>query len=804
MIHDLRLAVRLLLKSPGFAAVAVLALGLGIGANTAIFSVINAVFLRPLPYAEPERLVRLASTQPELNLTRANFSYPRYLAVRDRQEVFSHLAFAAGNGFTVTGRGDPQQVNGFYASANYFETLGVTMLLGRGFTADEDRKGGPPVAVLGHHFWRHYFNADPGVLERTITIDGVPHTVIGVLPPAMSEFPLDQVGLWVPRPAEVPYVVPAQLDNGGFFFQVIARLKPGITLEQAQRNVEVIAAAYRAASPRNVDAPSTAEVIPLLEDLVGNQRRTYSLLFAAIGCVLLIACANVANLLLARFTGRRKEIAVRFALGARRGRIVRQLLVESLLVALAGAVLGLTLAHWGLSALLNLGEGLIPRALEISIDPAALGFTALIALLTGLGTGVLPAFQAAATDVHEALKESARGSSGPQDRLRSALLVGEIALSLVLLVASGLLLTSFARLQRVSPGFEPRGVFLAQLALPFDQYPAGPKLVGFYRQLHAKLATLPGVKSAALADRIPLTGFPGPAPVAVVGRPIPPMSERASANRHLVSPGHFATLGIPLRAGRDFDERDSPDVPHVAIINEAFAKKHFPGEDPVGRTLITGMGQLPSQVVGVAADIRSTNLHTPPEPDYYLPALQRPENFTTILLRTEGDPAAMTNSVRAALREIDPNLPLLNPQTMEVQIAQTVADRRLAMFLLAGFAVLALVLANIGIYSVTAYLVSQRTNEIGIRMALGATPRDVMQLVVGHGVKLALLGIALGLVAAFAVTRLMQQALFEVQAYDPLLYGGLSLLILAVSALACWWPARRATKVDPLVALRAE
>lgn len=801
---DLRYALRQLAKSPAFTFVAVLALGLGIGANTAIFSVINSVFLQPLPYAEPERLVRLASTQPELNLTRANFSHPRYLAVKERQEVFSHLAFAAGNGFTVTGRGDPQQVVGFFATANYFETLGVTPMLGRGFNADEDRPGGPPVVVLGHHYWQQQFRGNPAALDKPLTLDGVPHTIIGVLPPAMSEFPLNQVGLWVPRPAEVPYVVPAQLDNGGFFFQVIGRLKPGVTVEQAQRNIDVIAAAYRESHPRNVDAPSKAEVLPLLEDLVGPQRRIYSLLFAAIGCVLLIACANVANLLLARFVGRRKEIAVRFALGARRAQVVRQLLIESLLVALAGAVVGVTFAHWSLSALLGLGENLIPRALEIRIDSLALAFTAAIALATGLGMGLLPALQAAATDVNESLKESARGSSGAQNRLRSALLVVEISLSVVLLVAAGLLLTSFSRLQRISPGFEPKGVFIAQLALPFDQYPSGPKLVNFYRELYGKMTRLPGTKSAALSDRIPLTGFPAPAPVAVQGKPIPPMSERASANRHLVSPNYFSTLGIPLRAGRDFDERDHADSPHVVIINEAFARKHFGDENPLGRTLITGMAQLPSQIVGVVADIRSTNLHTPPEPDYFLPALQRPENFTTIVLRSEGDPSAMTNVVRAALRELDPNLPLLNPQTLETQIAQTVADRRLAMFLLAGFAGLALVLASIGVYSVMAYIVSQRVNEIGIRMALGASPGDVMRMVLTQGLKLALLGIVIGLAGALAVTRLMQQVLFDVQAHDPLIYASLAAVILAVAAVACWWPARRATKVDPLIALRAE
>ncbi|WP_415907134.1 ABC transporter permease [Oleiharenicola sp. Vm1] len=802
MTTDLRYAWRQLAKSPGFTLVAVLALALGIGANVALFSVINSVFLRPLPYHEPDRIVRLSSTNEQQNFTRIGFSYPRYLAVRGGQQVFSELALGVFNGFTLTGRGDPQQVAGMHIDANFLPVLGVQPLLGRNFNADEDRPGGEPVVMLSHAFWQKQFNADPSVLGQALVLDGRPHTIIGVLPPALSAFPFNQQQVWVPRPAEVPFLVPAQLDGGGFFFQAIARLKPGVSLRQAQENLDVIAGAYRAANPKNVDAPSRAELVPLLEDAVGDQRRTYLLLFGAVGCVLLIACANVANLLLARFVGRRKEIAVRFALGARRAQVVRQLVIESLLVAVTGGVLGVLLAQWTLGALVTLGDNLIPRALEIGLDPRALGFALLVALATGVGMGLLPALQAAGVDVNDTLKDATRGSSGSGQRLRSGLLVAEISLSLVLLIAAGLLLTSFARLQGVAPGFEPRGVFVAQIA-PSPQKYHGEKLVTFYEQLYAKLQGLPGIQAAAVSDRVPLTGNQTPAPVAVAGRPLPALSERANANRHLVSPRYFTTLGIPLRAGRDFDERDSSKVPHVAIINEAFARKHFPDEDPLGRTLITGMGQLPSQIVGVVADVRSTTLNTPPEPDYFLPALQRPENFTNILVRTAGDPAGAASLVRAALKEIDPDLPLLNPQPLTARIAQSVANRKLAMLLLAGFAGLALLLASIGVYSVMAYLVAQRTAEIGIRMALGASPENVMTMVLGQGLRLALLGVVVGLGVAFAVTRLMQQALFGVQPHDPLIYAGLSLTILAVAALACWLPARRATKVDPLIALRA-
>ncbi len=802
MTTDFRYAWRQLAKSPGFTFIAVLALALGLGANVALFSVVNSILLRPLPYQAPDRLVRLSSTNEQQNFTRIGFSHPRYLAVQSGQQVFSDLAFSVGNGFTITGRGDPQQVFGTHVTANFLPTLGVQPLLGRNFSADEDRPGGEPVVMLSHAFWQRHFNADPSVLGQALTLDGRPHTIIGVLPPAMSAFPFNQQQVWVPRPAEVPFLVPAQLDGGGFFFQAIARLKSGASLRQAQENMDVLAASYRDANPKNVDAPSRIELVPLLEDAVGDQRRTYFLLFGAVGCVLLIACANVANLLLARFVGRRKEIAVRFALGARRAQVVRQLVIESLLVAIIGGVLGVLLAQWSIGALVTLGENLIPRVHEIALDPLALGFAVAIALATGVGMGVLPALQAAHVDVNDALKDATRGSSGAGSRLRSTLLVAEIALSLVLLIAAGLLLTSFARLQGVAPGFEPSGVFTAQIAPSPLKY-RGEKLVTFYEQLNEKLQTLPGVKAAALTDRVPLTGNQTPAPVAVAGRPVPPMSERPNANRHLISPRYFTTLGIPLRAGRDFDARDSSKVPHVVIINETFARKHFPNEDPLGRTLITGMGQMPSQIVGVVADVHSTNLNTPPEPDYFLPALQRPENFTSLLIRTEGDPAGATALVRSALKEIDPDLPLLNPQPLTALIAQNVANRKLAMFLLAGFAGLALLLASIGVYSVMAYLVTQRTSEIGIRMALGASPENVMTMVLHEGLRLALAGIVVGLTVALSVTRLMQQALFGVQPHDPLIYAGLSLTILAVAALACWLPARRATKVDPLAALRA-
>ena len=803
MLFEFRYAVRQLVKSPWFTLVAVVGLALGIGANVALFSVINSVFLRPLPYPDADRLVRLSSTNQSQNLTRVGFSYPRYLEVQQRQQVFSHLALSAGNAFTLTGRGDPEQLVALHASAALLPALGVEPMLGRNFSADEDRPGGPPVALVSHRAWRDRFNGDPSLIGQALILNGAPYTVIGILPDTASAFPLNQIQVWVPRPAEVPYLVPSQLNNGGFFFQAIARLRPDVSLEQARDAMNVIAAGYQTANPSNVDAPSHIEVVPLLDDAVGEQRRSYFMLFGAVGCVLLIACANIANLLLARFAARRKEIAARFALGATRSHVVRQMVMESLLLALLGGVVGVLLAQWALGAVTTLGANLIPRVVEIRLDTTALLFSLVIALATGVGIGLLPALQAARVNVNETLKEATRGSTGTGQRLRAGLLVAEVSLSLMLLIAAALLLTSFSRLQRVQPGFSPDGVFTAQLVVPPQRYDRD-KLVAFFEQFYNRLANLPSSSSAALTDRVPLTGAQTPAPVAVMGRSVPPMSERPHANRHLVSPKFFATLGIPIRAGRDFDERDSARVPHVVIINETFARRHFPGEDPIGRTLITGMGQLPSQVVGVVADVRSTGLNTPPEADYFLPALQRPETFTNILVRTNLGPIETAALVREALRTVDADLPLLQPQTLTASIAQTTADRKLALVLLGGFSVLALVLASLGVYSVMANLVARRTSEIGIRMALGASPGMVLRMVLGQGRRLTLLGIVLGIAGAYFISKLMQQALFEVDPAEPLVYLGVAALLLLIAEFASWLPARRATRIDPVIALRSE
>ena len=793
-------AVRQLRTSPGFAIVAVTGIALGIGATVALFSVVNAVLLRPLPYHEPDRLVRLASTHPESNLTRAAFSYPRFLDVHQRQQVFSDLALSAGNTFTLTGGGEPEQVIGRRASATLLPTLGLQPILGRNFSLDEDRPGGPAVVLISRRIWQQRFNSDGGVLGQALTLDGAPHTIVGVLPDAATAFPLDDSPVWLPRPSEV--VTAAQLQGGYYYFQAFARLKPGVALDQARAAMSVIAAGYRTEHPGNVDAPSTIEVVPLLDDAVGARRTSYLLLLGAVGCVLLIACANIANLLLARFVGRRREIAARFALGASRGDVVRQLVSESMLLAAVGGVVGVLIARVALHIVVAIGTHVIPRAADISLDPVALGVALAATLGTGLLIGLLPAVQASSVNVLDALKSGGRGALGSGRRLRAGLLVVEVSLSMVLLIAAGLLLTSFTRLQRIDPGFEPEGVFTAQIELP-AQYPAARRLA-FYEQFSQRLAALPGVSSAALSDRLPLTGGLPPTPVAVAGRPLPPLSERGQAIRHLVSEPYFQTLGIALRAGRGFDARDHATAPHVAIINDTFARRYFPGEDPVGRTLITGMAQRPAQVVGVVADIRGETLSTPPQPEYFLPLRQRPESSTNVLLRSQLPPTAVTPIVREALRAIDPDLPLLQPGALTTRIAQTMADRKLALLLLSAFAALALALATLGVYSVMTHLVAFRTSEIGLRMALGASPAAAMRMVLGHGRRLTLAGIALGVAGALVVSRLMQQALFQVDPAEPLVYVVLSLTLLLVAEAAAFVPARRATRIDPVVALRSE
>ena len=804
MIDTFKYALRSLRQAPGFTLLAVLALALGIGANSAIFSIINALFLRPLPYAQPERIVQLTSSEPARQIVQGGFSWPRLLAVQERQDVFSEVSVSSFNAYTVTGLGDPEQVQALLVSQNYFPLLGVAPALGRSFTADEEKAGGPDVVMLSYGYWLNHFGAKPEAIGQSLTLDGKPHTIVGVLPKDLAAFPLNQIALFTPRPYETPGLTQQQIDNGGFFYGVLARLKPGATLQQARAQMDTIAQGYAVAHSTNADAKSQITADFLLDDLVGNQRQTYATLFAAVAAVLLIACANVANLVLARFSRRRKEVAIRFALGAKRSHIMAQFLTESVLLALAGGAVGLLLAAISLRGVVSAGHNFIPRVEGVSLDPAVLLFTLAVAVGAGLLLGIVPAMQASMHVVNDALKESGRGSTSDRsrNRFRSGLFIAEIAVSFVLLIVTSLLIASFARIHDVQTGFRADGVFVGFVLVPPAQYPARTEgTANFYRRLYERLQTIPGAKSVALSDNPPLSGNNGQAPFAVVGRPVPPVAEQPLAVRHLISPNRFALLGIPFVAGRDFNLQDTPSSPAVIIINQSMAKKLFGDENPLGQKMVTGMAQAQAEIVGVVADNHTTTLTADPVPEMFYPVLQRPENFTGILARTDGDPLALTASVRAALHDVDPGLPVTNPDTLQHLVDQSVADRQLTMSLLAVFAALALVLAMLGVYSVMAYSVTQRASEIGIRMALGARANDVQVMVLRQGMRLTGVGVALGAIVALVASQLIAALLFKVRPADPLIYLGVCALLAAVAAAACWLPSRRAARVDPMSAL---
>ncbi|HEV7672175.1 MAG TPA: ABC transporter permease [Thermoanaerobaculia bacterium] len=805
-MKTLRYAIRSLLKSPGFTVVAVVALALGIGANAAIFSLVEAIFLQPLPYEHPERLVAINSSAPEQGLDQAPLSWPRYEVLRERQQVFSDLSVSIFIAYTVTGLGDPEQFQALMVSRNFFSVLGVEPALGRTFVAEEGKPGGPPVVILSNGFWRSHFGGESDAIGKTLTLDGKPHTIVGVMPARVSSFPLAQTQLFTARPFEAPFLNPKQIADGGFFFNVFARMRPGVELPQVRAEMDVIRKSYAQTHATNADAKSAVTAGLLLDNLVGDQRGTYAMLFGAVAAVLLIACANVANLVLARFARRRKEIGIRVSLGAQRAHIVTQLLVESMLLALAGAALGLGFAWASLRLVTRFGADQIPRADEIGLDPTVLAFTLGVALVTGLALGLLTALSTPIRSAGATVRDSSHGSISDRSRNRfhAALLIAEIAASFVLLVATGLLVSSFLKIRDVQPGFRSDHTFVGFITIPAERYPwRGESTVNFYSRLYHRLQEIPGAQQVALSDNPPLSGNNGQSPFAVIGRPLLPASERPLAIRHLISPGRFALLGIPIVAGRDFDEHDGLAGQQVIIVNEAMAKQLFPHESPLGHTLVTGMMGLEAVIVGVVANSHTASLTAPPGPEMFYPVLQRPEQFTGILIRTETDPAALARTVRAAVADVDPSVALTNPGTLQQIVDQSMAGRKLTMSLLIAFAGLALLLASLGVYSVMAYSVAQRSAEIGVRMALGASAGTVQKMVLRHGMTLAGVGLAIGLAAALALTRLMTTLLFDVGASDPLVYLSIGLLLSAVAALACWLPSRRAARVDPVRALEA-
>jgi putative ABC transport system permease protein len=800
--QDAKYGIRVLLRSPGVTFVAVLALALGIGANTAIFSVVNAVLLRPLPYAQPEQLIVLMNVNQQRGSTQPSFSFLNFADYRAQNGSFEALAAYTSSSAALTGE-TPEQVQGIYATADLFKVLSTTAALGRAFVAEDERAGGVPIVVISHGMWQRRFGADPNIIGRRITLDGMSRTVVGVLPPGFQfQFTDEPPEFWAPMdPADN-----MNKQRGANYLHVLGRLRQGVSRQQAETEMKSIAARLEQ-QYRSDNANRTVKLVSAQEDLVGDLRPTLLVLLGAVAFVLLIACANVANLLLARAAGRGREIAVRVALGASRLRIIRQLLTESLLLSAIGGGLGLLLSVWGIDLLGAVVPADIPRFGETRLDLTVLAFTLGATLLTGIVFGLAPALSATKLDLNEALKAGGRGAGEGRGRhrMRSLLIVSEVALSLVLLVGAGLLVKSFLHLRSVNPGFDAQRVLTASLSLPAAKFKEDEQQLRFIEQVTARAAQIPGVLAVGAIMPLPFSGNNISVSYAVDGQPEPPPGERPVSGARVITPGYLRAMSIPVVKGRDFTAQDKTDAPKVIVINESLARKHFSGVDPIGKRLSLGLNEINGEIVGIVGDVRSNNLMKEAGPEFYVPYAQVPFGDVSLVVRTSADdPTLMTKALRSAVQEIDSDQPLYEIRTMNALVSESISRQRFSMTLLALFAALALALACVGIFSVMSFLVTQRTHEIGIRMALGAQARDVLRMVIGQGMRLTLVGIALGLPAAFALTRVMRGLLYGVSATDPLTFACVSVLLALTALLACSIPARRAAKVDPMVALRYE
>jgi putative ABC transport system permease protein len=803
-LQDLRFAVRMLRKSPGFTAVAVIALALGIGANTAIFSVVNTVLLRPLPYKDPDQLVMVWEDATRHGYPRDTPAAANFVDWRDQNSVFTGMAAIADMNFNLTGTGDPERLKGRRVSANLFPLLAVDPQLGRVFSAAEDQPGAAKVTLLSYRLWQRGFGGDPAIVGKPLTLNSETYTIVGVMP-ARFQFPEKDDELWVPIALDAS----AAANRNRHYLEVLARLKPGVTLQQARTEMTTIGARLQQQYPKS-NADLGVAVTSLHEHLVGDIKPALLILLGAVGLVLLIACANVANLLLARAAIRQKEIALRVALGARRWRLLRQFMTESVLLATVGGIVGLAIAYVGLVLLRTFIPENISQAREISLDFKVLGFTLLVSILTGLVFGLAPAIQAARLNQSETLKEGGRdsvtGRSGK--RIRGLLVTAEVAVSLVLLIAAGLLINSFLRLRNIDPGFRVDHLLTMKIELPEPKYEEMERRTTFYNDLIQRVQSLAGVRAAAVTTNLPLYRQGNSISVRLEGKPEPQPGQELIVVTRIVSPGYFDTMSIPLLAGRPISDQDSETSPNVVVISETMAKRFWPGEESIGKRLAAGRVRSDAdwiQVVGIVKDVRQFELNAEPRPQMYLSYRQAdffaPED---LVVRTDIEPASVAVTVRKAVWEIDKDQPVSNIRTMEDILADSIARQRFSMLLLGVFAGVALLLAAVGIYGVMSYSVAQRTHEIGIRMALGAQTGAVLKLAVGYGLKLVLAGVAVGLVAAFILTRLMSTLLFGVTPTDPATFALISLLLISVAALASYIPARRATKVDPLIALRYE
>ncbi len=801
--QDLRYGMRMLLKHPFFTLVAMLALALGIGANTAIFSVVNAVLLRPLSFDAPDRLARVYVTVPKRGVTKYPTSFLTFADWREQNQVFENIAAYTSSSATLTGIDAPQQIDGTMTSGDFFAVLKAQPALGRVYTRAEETPDSH-VAVISHGLWQRRFGADEQIVGRQITLDGEPTTVIGVMPAGFA-YPFDQprIDFWSPlNPKDE-----TNAFRGANYLSVVARLRQGASLEGAQAEMTTIAQRIEEANP-DLSRGRGINIVALQEDVVGDIRPALLVLLGAVCFVLLIACTNVANLLLARAASRQKEITIRAAMGATRWRIVRQLMTESLLLSLSGGALGLLLAVWGIDLLVAaIPEG-IPRVGEINLDARVLFFTLVASVLTGLLFGLAPALQVSKPDLNEGLKEGGRGSTegAGRNRVRGLLVISEVTLSLVLLVGAGLLMRSFLELRDVKPGFNPHGVLTANVSLPAARYGQEESQTAFFQNVLQHAAALPGVRSVGAVDPLPLSGNLAQNILTIEGRPPLAVADRLTTNARVVTPGYFDAMSIPVVKGRVFNEHDAKDAPKVLVVNETLARKYFPGEDAVGKRIGLSIAKnMTGEIVGVVGDVKHVSLDKEAGVECYVNYLQVPDAAMTLVARSESnDPASLSAALRKAVEEVDKDQPLSDVQTMDQWLASSVARRRFNTLLLGVFALVALLLAAVGIYGVMSYTVTQRTKEIGIRLALGARASDVQRMVVGQGMALILIGVSVGLVAAFALTRVMSSLLFGVSATDPLTFIGVSALLASVALVACLIPARRATKVDPMVALRYE
>jgi predicted permease len=800
LTQDLRFGLRLLRKNPGFTAVAVFTLALSIGANAAIFDVVNGVLLKPLPYKEPDRIVRVFENRPRF--PKFPISPANFLDYRERNDVFDDFATFARGDLDLSVNDRPERLTGMRVSHGFFHLLGFEPELGRAFLPTDEINGNEHVAIISRALWERSFGKDAAIIGAPVTLSGLSFTIIGVIGSGLQHVGGDYHSL--PHGGNVDVWWPLTMDpkvRTSHFLNAIARLKPGITREQAEARMNVIAQQLEEQHPEDKDW--RIRIVSLRDEIVGGAQTMLLILFGAAGFVLLIACVNIANLLLATATARQKEIAVRTALGAGRLRLIRQMLTESLLIAVAGGVAGLLVARWGIEALVALGPKQIPRLHMLSLDWRTFAFALTASLLTGALFGLAPALQISKVNLNESLKEGGRGSSGGSrhNRLRGLLVIAEVSLAFVLLIGAGLLMRTFFYLQKVDPGFNPERVLTATIDLPGARYSTGRKASSFYRELIARLAALPGVQGAAATSDLPWTGYDENTSFGIEGRQFSD-DEYPSAQYHFATPDYFRALGIPLLAGRFFSEADDADAPRVIVINKSMADRYWPDADAVGkRVRLWGETRM---IAGIVGDLKDSPGELRAKPGFFFPVTQQAQSNLVLVVRTERDPMNLLAAMRSEIAALDKELPLSDIRTLEQIASSAVARTRFTMLLLSVFAGVALLLAAVGIYGVLSYSVTQRTHEIGIRVALGAQRREVIGLVARQGMKLVLTGMGAGLAAALVLTRVLSSLLFGVSATDPITFAGIAVLLIGVALGACFVPARRAMKMDPMVALRHE